>query len=99
MLERFPEQWSVWATVGRVLVESFQEIERGCSVSAKGIGLQPELADAWFSHGRVLALAVKHQEAIAALATGWQFLLVAGGYLQSVSATVWLGDSYRGLKL
>ncbi|MBC6431615.1 tetratricopeptide repeat protein [Nostoc sp. HG1] len=78
MLERFPERWSVWATVGRVLVESFQDIERGCSVSAKGIELQPELADAWFSYGRVLALALKHQEAIAALETGWQFLPLAG---------------------
>lgn len=97
MLKRFPERWSVWATVGRVLVESFQEIERGCSVSAKGIELQPELADAWFGHGRVLALAVKHQEAIAALETGWQFLPVAGGYLQSVPAAVWLGESYRSL--
>ncbi|MEH2191519.1 MAG: tetratricopeptide repeat protein [Nostoc sp.] len=97
MLERFPERWSIWATVGRVLVESFQDIERGCSVSAKGIQLQPQLADAWFRHGRVLALALKHQEAIAALEKGWQFLLVAGGYLQSVPAAVWLGDSYRRL--
>ncbi|MCC5627373.1 tetratricopeptide repeat protein [Nostoc sphaeroides CHAB 2801] len=97
MLERFPERWSVWATVGRVLVESFQEIERGCSVSAKGMELQPQLADAWFRHGRVLALALKHQEAIAALEKGWQFLPVAGGYLQSVPAAVWLGESYREL--
>ncbi|MCW5316771.1 tetratricopeptide repeat protein [Nostoc sp. KVJ3] len=95
MLERFPERWSVWATVGRVLVESFQEIERGCSFSAKVIQLQPQLADTWFRHGRVLALALKHQEAIAALATGWHFLPVAGGYLQSVAAAVWLGESYR----
>ncbi|MEG4532215.1 tetratricopeptide repeat protein, partial [Microcoleus sp. D2_18a_D3] len=33
MLDRFPQRWSVWATAGRVLVESFQEIERGCSIS------------------------------------------------------------------
>ncbi|MEH1872216.1 tetratricopeptide repeat protein [Nostoc sp.] len=96
MLERFPEWWSVWATVGRVLVESFQEIERGCSLSAKGMQLQPQLADAWFAHGRVLALALKHQEAIAALEKGWQFL-PAGGYLQSVAAAVWLGESYQVL--
>jgi len=97
MLDRFPERWSVWTTAGRVLVESFQEIERGCSVSAKGTQLEPQLPDAWFGHGRVLALAGKHREAVEALAQGWQLLPEDGGYLQSVSAAVWLGESYRGL--
>ncbi|MEH2119391.1 tetratricopeptide repeat protein [Nostoc sp.] len=97
MLERFPERWSLWATVGRVLVETFQEIERGCSFSAKGMQLQPQLADAWFGYGRVLALALKHQEAVAALEKGWQFLLAVAGDLQSAPAAVWLGESYRML--
>ncbi len=97
MLERFPERWSVWTTAGRVLVESFQEIEQGCSVSLQGTQLQPQLPDAWFGHGRVLALALKHREAVEALAQGWQLLPEDGGYLQSVSAAVWLGESYRGL--
>ena len=94
MLKRFPERWSVWATAGRVLVEYFKEFERGCSVSEQGIKLQPQLADAWFCHGRVLALALKHREAVEALEKGWE-LLPAGGYLLSVSAAVWLGESYR----
>ncbi|MEG3906130.1 tetratricopeptide repeat protein [Microcoleus sp. B4-C5] len=97
MLDRFPERWSVWATAGRVLVESFQEIDRGCSVSAKGTQLEPQLPDAWFGYGRVLALAGKHREAVEALAQGWHLLPENGGYLQSVSAAVWLGESYRGL--
>jgi len=97
MLKRFPERWSFWTTAGRVLVESFQEIERGCSVSAKGTQLEPQLPDAWFGYGRVLALAGKHREAVEALAQGWQLLPEEGGYLQSVSAAVWLGESYRGL--
>ena len=97
MLDRFPERWSVWTTAGRVLVESFQEIERGCSISAKGTQLEPQLPDAWFSHGRVLALAGKHREAVEALGQGWQLLPEDGSYLQSVSAAVWLGESYRGL--
>jgi len=96
MLRRFPERWSVWATAGRVLVEYFKEIERGCSVSFQGTKLQPQLADAWFRHGRVLALALKHREAVEALEKGWE-LLPAGGYLQSVPAAVWLGESYRVL--
>jgi tetratricopeptide (TPR) repeat protein len=96
MLKRFPERWSVWATAGRVLVEHFKEIERGCSVSEQGTKLQPQLADAWFRHGRVLALALKHREAVEALEKGWE-LLPAGGYLQSVPAAVWLGESYRVL--
>ncbi|HBK99649.1 MAG TPA: hypothetical protein DD001_21180, partial [Microcoleaceae bacterium UBA10368] len=94
MLDRFPDRWSVWTTAGRVLVESFQEIDRGCSVSAKGTQLEPQLSDAWFCHGRVLALALKHREAVEALAQGWQLLPEDGGYLQSVSAAVWLGESY-----
>jgi tetratricopeptide (TPR) repeat protein len=55
------------------------------------------LADAWFRHGRVLALAGKHREAVEALAHGWQLLPEAGGYLQSVSAAVWLGECYQVL--
>jgi tetratricopeptide (TPR) repeat protein len=97
MLERFPERWSVWATAGRVLVESFQEIERGCGVSVRGTQLQPQLPDAWFRHGRVLALAGKHREAVEALQQGWQLLPQEEGYLQSVSAAVWLGESYQVL--
>ncbi|HEY9854013.1 MAG TPA: tetratricopeptide repeat protein [Leptolyngbyaceae cyanobacterium] len=94
MLKRFPQRWSVWATAGRVLVEYFKEFERGCSVSEQGIKLQPQLAEAWFCHGRVLALALKHREAVEALQIGWEFV-PAGAYLQSVPAAVWLGESYR----
>lgn len=97
MLARFPERWSVWATAGRVLVESFKDIERGCTVSAKGTQLQPQLADTWFRHGRVLALAGRHQEAVEVLEQGWQWLPQEGGYLQSVPAAVWLGESYQAL--
>ena len=96
MLKRFPERWSVWAIAGRVLVEYFKEFERGCSVSFQGTKLQPQLAEAWFRHGRVLALAGKHREAVEALEKGWE-LLPAGSYLQSVPAAVWLGESYRVL--
>ena len=96
MLQRFPERWSVWATAGRVLVECFQELERGCQISEQGTQLQPQLADAWLRHGRVLALAGKHQEAVLALEKGWRFL-PAGGYLQFVPAAVWLGESYQVL--
>lgn len=95
MLDRFPQRWSVWVTAGRVLVETFKDIERGCMVSAHAVQLQPQLADAWFRHGRVLALAGRHREATDALEQGWQRL--PQGYLQSVSAAVWLGESYQAL--
>ena len=97
MLERFPERWSVWATAGRVLVECFPDIERGCAVSLKGTQLQPQLPDAWFRHGRVLALAGKHQEAVEALARGWQLLPETGGDLSPVSGLVWRAESYHAL--
>lgn len=96
MLKRFSERWSVWVTAGRVLVEHFKEFERGCSVSEQGTQLQPQLADTWLRHGRVLALAGKHREAVEALEKGWHFL-PAGDYLQSVPAAVWMGESYRVL--
>ncbi|MFB8792313.1 MAG: tetratricopeptide repeat protein [Potamolinea sp.] len=97
MLRRFPQRWSVWATAGRVLVECLKEIERGCQVSEEGTKLQPQLADPWFCHGRVLALAGKHREAVEALEKGWE-LLPVGGYLQSVPAAVWLGEGYGALR-
>ncbi len=106
MLERFPQYWSVWVSVGRVLVENFQDIEQGCMIAATGSQLEPQLAHAWFRYGRVLALAGRHQKAIAALEKGWQRLIDSrqafglshqGGDLQSVSASVWLGESYQAL--
>ena len=96
MLEHFPQRWSVWAIAGRVLVECFKDVERGCQVSKQGTKLQPQLADAWFCHGRVLALALKHQEAVEALEKGWH-ILPAGRYIQSVPAAVWLAQSYQFL--
>lgn len=96
MLQGFPERWSIWVTVGRLLVEQFK-FKQGYSVSAQGTQLQPQLADAWLCHGRVLALALRHEEAVEALQKGWE-LLPAGGYLQSVPAAVWLGESYRILR-
>ncbi|NET59643.1 MAG: tetratricopeptide repeat protein [Symploca sp. SIO2E6] len=98
MLLRFPECWNVWVSAGQLLVESFQDPERGCSVSAKGPQLQPQLADAWFRHGRVLALAGRHKEALIALEQGWQRLPSQGGYLSSVPAAIWLGESYQALE-
>lgn len=95
MLTRFPQHWSVWVTAGRVLVETFKDIERGCSVSAQAVQLQPQLPDAWFLHGRVLALAGRHREATEALEQGWRSQ--PKGYLQLVSAAVWLGESYQAL--
>ncbi|QSV71889.1 MAG: tetratricopeptide repeat protein [Aphanizomenon flos-aquae KM1D3_PB] len=97
MLTRFPECWSMWTTAGRVLVENFPDIERGCQVSEQGTKLQPQLADAWLRHGQVLILARKHREALEALKKAWE-LLPDGGYLQSVPAAFWLGESYRVLK-
>lgn len=95
MLDRFPQRWSVWVTAGRVLVETFKDIDRGCMVSAHAVQLQPRLPDTWFLHGRVLALAGRHQEATEALEQGWRSR--PKRYLQLASAAVWLGESYQAL--
>lgn len=97
MLEYFPERWSVWATAGRVLVEHFQEIEEGICLSAKGIELQPQLADAWFAHGQVLILLGKHSEAIEVLKQGWQCLPAKDTCLQSLPAAGGLAESSKAI--
>lgn len=97
MPKRFPDLWSIWATVGRAIAEWFSESELACSLSSQGPRLQPRLSQAWFQHGRVLALADKHGDAIAAIKEGWKWLPKEGGYKQSVPAAAWLGESYRVL--
>ena len=97
MLKKFPQRWNVWVNVGRSLVECFDEIERGCRVSEQATRLQPQLPDAWFHHGRVLALAHKHRQAVEVLEKGWELLEKVMGYVQSVSAAVWLGENYQAL--
>ena len=95
MLQRFPEQWQIWVTAGRVCVGQFQEIELGCQLSAQALRLQPQLADAWFQHGQVLAIAGHPQDAMQALEKGWQVLPEQGGAQPAVSAALWLGEQYH----
>ncbi|NER28399.1 MAG: tetratricopeptide repeat protein [Symploca sp. SIO1C4] len=97
MLELFPERWSVWATSGQVLVEHFQEVEQGSRLSAKAIELQPQLADAWFCHGRVLTLLGKHLEAIEVLKEGWQCLPAKETCLQSLPAAGGLAENSKAI--
>jgi tetratricopeptide (TPR) repeat protein len=97
MLQQFPERWSVWATAGRVLIEAFQDQEYACTVSARGPTLQPFLAQAWFRHGHVLALAGRHREAVEAFEQGWQHLPDEGGNMFAAPAALWLGESYDAL--
>jgi RNA polymerase sigma factor (sigma-70 family) len=95
MLVRFPERWSVWATVAHALVEGFKNTEQACLISTRATQLQPQLAAAWFQHGRVLALSGKHQEALAALSKGWKWLADEACDKQSVVAALWCGESLR----
>jgi tetratricopeptide (TPR) repeat protein len=97
MLQRFPDRWSVWTTAGRVLVEAFRDKEYACTVSARGPILQPDLAQAWFRHGHVLALAGNHREAVEVLEQGWQRLPDEGGDMFAAPAALWLGESYDAL--
>ncbi|MDJ0800129.1 MAG: tetratricopeptide repeat protein [Calothrix sp. MO_167.B12] len=97
MLKYFPESWTVWSTTGKILVQYLQECDRGCYYSLQATKLQPKLADPWLRHGRILSLAGKYEKAIAALIQGWQFLCPETQNLKSVSAAVWLGESYQAL--
>ncbi len=98
MLERFPERWSSWAIAGNSHVEHLGLSERGIELSARGIKLQPNLADAWFQHGRALLLSGDYKAAIATLEQGWEKLPESEGTPQSIPAAMWLGKSYRILE-
>ena len=97
MLEHFPDSWSLWVTAGRVLVKHFKQIDIGCRYSRRATKLQPRLAEAWFCYGKVLSLAEKYKDAIAALTQGWQLLPPENKDFKSVAAAVWLGESYQEL--
>ena len=97
MLDRFGSRWSVWFEAGRVWVESFEDLEKGCKLAAVGPQLMPDLTAAWFGSGRVLALAGRHREAIEALRQGWERLSPGAEGWQSLSAAAWLAESYRAL--
>lgn len=96
MVEMFPERWSVWAIAGRSLIEYFQNPTQGLEYVAKGLELQPKLADAWVQYGRALALVGQHEKAIATLETGWQ-KLIGSPNSQAVPIALWLGESYDQL--
>ncbi|MEM7556638.1 MAG: tetratricopeptide repeat protein [Cyanobacteria bacterium P01_A01_bin.84] len=87
MLNLFSDRWSVWTIAGKVLVENFQQTQKGCTLSAKAIELQPCLADTWFHHGRVLVLAGEYHLAIENLKQGWLKLSIADDCINSTSVS------------
>jgi RNA polymerase sigma factor (sigma-70 family) len=97
MLQRFPERWTVWTTAGLVLVKWFKNENRAWIVSAQAPQLQPHLADAWFQHGRVLAMIGRNEEAVVALEQGWKCLPEEECNDQLVQIAWWLGESYQAL--
>lgn len=72
MLAGFPDCWSVWAVAGRAIIEGLGDAERACAVSSRAVRLQPRLAAAWSQYGRVLVVAGKHREGVAALERAWK---------------------------
>jgi RNA polymerase sigma factor (sigma-70 family) len=97
LCQRFPTHWSTWVLAGHALLTGDGDKARACTLSARALELQPHLARAWLQHGRVLALAGRHQEAIATLETGRQWCPVDDGYDQSTAAAMWLGECYGAL--
>lgn len=94
-LARDPEHWGVWAAAGLALVgPAGGDAELACSASARATQLRPQLAEAWFRHGRVLALAGRHREALAALTRGWGLLADDACEPEALAAAVRLGESW-----
>jgi RNA polymerase sigma factor (sigma-70 family) len=94
-------RWSIWAAAGLALVNrSGDDALRGdadlaCSVSSRAPRLRPQLADAWFQHGKVLTLAARYQEAVAVLTQGWKLLSDEACAPETLAAAVRLGESWR----
>ena len=95
--QHFPDDWRLQTTAGYALIHADGESESACAMSARGPQLQPRLPQDWFQHGRVLALAERHEEAIDAFQRGWNWLPAQDGYAQSTPAAIWLADSYHAL--
>lgn len=95
-----PERWSVWAAAGLALVNCLGadarcgDADLACSVSSHAPGRRPRLPAAWFQHGKVLALAGRHREAVAALTQGWKFLSEEACEPEALAAAVRLGESW-----
>jgi RNA polymerase sigma factor (sigma-70 family) len=95
MRERFPPYWRLWAAAGLALATTGYDPENACAIASRGTQLQPQIALTWFHHGRALALANRHLEAIVALKKGWNLLPEISE--QAVAAMAWLGESKRHL--
>jgi len=93
----FVDEWRLQTTAGYVLIQTDGDVEDACAVSACGPQLQLRLPQAWFRHGHVLALAGRHEAAVAAFQHGWNWLPEQDGYRQATPAALWLGDCYRAL--
>jgi len=97
MLERFPNDWSVWASAGRILAQFFLESRQACSTSARASTLQPHLSRAWFKYGSVLALSGNLQEAAEAFEHGWRILPTDVSNTILAPAALQLGELYHSL--
>lgn len=86
LVRKFPDRWSAWAVAGWGWVVGLNDPDTACELSAQSIRLQPQLADAWFRHSRVLRVANRYEEAIAAAEIGWRWLPLDEDGSQSVPA-------------
>jgi len=78
------------------------EWKEGVAVLQQFVEQHPNYPSGWYYYALCLfhtgnSTAGKHREAVVALEQGWLELPQTGGYLPSVPAAVWLGESYRVL--
>ncbi len=74
LLNRHGDAWDVTSTAAWALSTLGLEPERALALSQTASDLQPNLAAAWFEHGRVLASWDRPREAAAALEKAWKLL-------------------------
>lgn len=97
LFNHFSHRWSMWTTLGQILVEKFEKIDQGCSFASQAIQLQPKLAKAWLAYGDILSLGKRWTEAITVLKQGWHLLPEEKETWLKISASVGLAESYQGL--
>jgi RNA polymerase sigma factor (sigma-70 family) len=96
ILEEIPEHsshWQLWTAAGLALAAAGHKPTIACAIASRGPRIQPQLPQAWFRYGRVLALAGRHVEAVAAIKKGCRLVPEIGEPI--IMAMAWLGESKR----
>lgn len=96
-LEKVSTQWQMSLICGRAMMDHRHQAQRGYKVAKQAIQLKPQLSEAWFQYGNILALSQNYQDAIDAISTGWELLPEKWFCASSIPAAVVLAECHQKL--